>query len=247
MPPSTRVMDMLTQMDTIIEEHNCQTEVGIQNWVRLAAEFLQPYLFRNQMLDLIDFSKHKLKDNQSLFVDQLLSDVSKFESEVSRILANSAMLRMKQSGAFAQKRPMLNKCLKCHQKGHVMKDCHLKPSAEEQSKLLKQHQALKKANKSNKSSTYMVIARIVDSDGNASKNENRVEVTFAEGQIVCQGILDGGADAIMIPKNIANKIRQIDESIACDIYLTPLSPTEVELPDGKLAEIYEELDIDITF
>jgi hypothetical protein len=61
------------------------------------------------MLDLIDFSKHKLKDNQSLFVDQLLSDVSKFESEVSRILSKSAMLRMKQSGGFAQKRPILNK------------------------------------------------------------------------------------------------------------------------------------------
>jgi hypothetical protein len=35
----------------------------------------------------------------------------------------------------------------------------------------------------------MVVARIVDSDDNVSKNENRVEVTFAEGQIARQGIL----------------------------------------------------------
>jgi hypothetical protein len=76
--------------------------------------------------------------------------------------------------------------------------CHLKPSAEEQSKLLKQHQAFKKVNKSNKSSIYMVVARIVDSDGNSSKNESRVEVTFAEGQIVCQGILGSGVDATTV-------------------------------------------------
>ena len=52
-----------------------------------------------------------------------------------------------------------------------------------------------------------------------SAAEATVEVSLAEGKLVCNGILDSGADATIIPKTIADKLSQIDIAIV----LQPIS------------------------
>ena len=260
-PPMARIMDMLSQLDKVIDEHNCQSlfesDSGKENWIRLATECLQPYVFKNHMLNMINFVKPDLRKDPVAFVEQLKADAVKYESEVSRILIRNVKTRDSKAngGSRKHKSPSHDdrtqskkrrlediECLKCHQKGHVMKNCHLKPSADEQSKLLQQSKALRKVSVNKTNSTYLTIARVVDNHA-VEDLESRIQVSFAKGRVLCYGILDSGADATILPYNIAEEICRIDKQVS----LMPCSEIiSARLPDGREIEISQYLVLDIT-
>lgn len=110
MPPSSRLMDLLSQMDRVIDDHNAQSlfesGIGIQNWIRWLAESLQPYNFKNHKLNMIDVRKTNLRNNQPLFVDQLFVDIDKYESEVTRIMSKPKTNINIKPAKFSKKRPL---------------------------------------------------------------------------------------------------------------------------------------------
>jgi len=100
-------------------------------------------------------------------------------------------------------------CLKCLQSGHHIKDCPLKPTPEEQKRLITQYR-LGKSNKSDKSSHYIQLSKISAEDSNVSRFVN---ITMANGVLCCKGILDSGADATIISRRVLNKLTSLNVNI----------------------------------
>jgi hypothetical protein len=94
-----------------------------------------------------------------------------------------------------------------------------------------------------KSSRYWMVSTISNREDNESAGEATVEVIFANGHVICKGILDSGADLTIIPKTVADTLVKTDSAIV----LQRLSePIHIGLPDGRTAKSTEEIFVNIT-
>ena len=130
-------------------------------------------------------------------------------------------------------------CLKCLKSGHHIRDCSLKPSPEEQKRVIAQYK-LTKPNKPEASSHYIQLSKISAEDSNASRFVN---VIMANGTFSCKGILDSGADATIISRRIINELH----SLNIDLNLMSLNELRIlKLPNGNTAQIKQSVEIELT-
>ena len=109
---------------------------------------LRPTSFRLAIESAIKFHKTELEDDKKAFVQELLENVDRYETDLLRE-RQAHNNHLKRSRSFVppsqnEKKPRTEIiCLKCQSPGHHVRNCPQHPSMEEQQKLIAQCRFMK--------------------------------------------------------------------------------------------------------
>jgi hypothetical protein len=236
LPPRDRISHLVQDFDDIIESNNFNmafaSRSGPKNYIRLLCDLLQPAEFKLHMKDLIRWQKSELEDDKVGFVRELYRKVETYDN----VFKYSRPPSSTPSSSNAKKARTI-KCLKCQKDGHHVKACPMKPSAAEQKQLIAQYKILK--NKPSKSSAYIIIAKVANSD---SMTDRYINILLADGKLICKAVLDSGADATLISNSTVNKLKDLDKNLQ----IRSLNPSlTLQLPNSQFIEVAKAIDIDM--
>ena len=258
--PKARVIDLVQQLETLIEIHNWQrffygTKEGIKNYVEFLVDVLKPKAFKEEMVSYIRFNNPAAQSDHTILVDHMLKVVENFEHYLREFDRNIKPSDGPRGFKRASPNSNLNRseakkprtaitCLKCHNVGHHMKVCPQHPSVAEQKKLIEQYKLQKQSdynnkNKSKTGSRYIKLARIFDSSQNEA---GTVKAALAGGSVVCDAILDSGADATIISGRLCAKLTKLIPDLIIHNLQEKIT---LEMPNGHTTIIDQSLDIDI--
>ena len=145
--PKARMTDLLVQMETLTKHHNWKqvfsSSRGKKNQIRFLIQALQPQSFKTFMTTTVRYTKPELEDDIEAFFEVLINNVETFEADLKRERNRSGSFsRLKRPMSHNNNRPDPKKqkftgsCLKCGKPEHHIKACPMKPSPDEQKRLI---------------------------------------------------------------------------------------------------------------